>query len=84
MAAVSYHVLVPVGPVLLLAGLSALQPLVGDGVPVDGGVVDHARTLPRHHDGRVVLGVGLNVLRLRAAGWRWQKEGGGGEKGQGW
>lgn len=64
----SYHILVPVCPVLLLARVSALQPLVGDGVPVDGCVVNRAGTLPRHHDGRVVLGVSLDVLWLRAAG----------------
>lgn len=66
----SHHVLVPVSPVLPLALFPSLQPLVGDGVPVDGGVVDRAGSLPRHHDGGVVLGVRLDVLRLRAAGWR--------------
>ena len=65
---VSYHVLVPVCPILLLGLVLALQPLVGDGVPVDGGVVNHAGALPRHHDGRVVLGIGLNVFWLQAAG----------------
>ena len=59
-----YHILVPVCPVLLLVLVSALQPLVRDGVPVDGRVVNHAGALPRHHDGGVVLSIGLNVLRL--------------------
>lgn len=77
----SHHVLVPVGPVLVLDLLPALQPLIGDSVPVDGGVVHHPGTLPRHHDGGVVLGVGLDVLRLRAADWTsGEKERGGGLK----
>lgn len=70
----SYHVLVSICPVLLLALVTALQPLVGDGVPVDGRVVNHTWTLPHHHDGRIVLGVSLNILWLWAAGWRWQEK----------
>lgn len=70
-----YHVLVSIRPVLLLALLPALENLVDDCVPVDGGVEDHPGTLPRHHDGGVVLGVGLNVLWLWGAGWRQEKRG---------
>lgn len=63
----SHHVLIPVRPVLALDLVPALQPLVGDGVPVDGGVVHRPGALPRHHDGCVVLGIRLNVFRLRTA-----------------
>lgn len=60
----SYHVLVSVGPVFLLGLVLALEPLVRDCVPVYGCVVHHARSLPCHDDGRVVLGIGLNIFRL--------------------
>lgn len=66
----SYHILVSICPVLLFDLISALQPLVGDGIPVDGGVENRAGTLPRHHDGGVVLSVGLYVLWLWAARWK--------------
>lgn len=68
----SYHILVPVCPVLLLFLVLALQPLVHNCVPVDGCVINHSRTLPCHHDGRVILGISLNVLWLWAAGYRWE------------
>lgn len=63
----SYHVLIPVRPVLAPDLVSALQPLIGDGVPVDGGVVNCPGALPRHHNGCVILGIGLNIFRLWTA-----------------
>lgn len=63
----SHHILIPIGPVLSLDLVSALQPLVGDSVPVDGGVVDRPGALPRHHYGCVVLGVSLDIFWLRTA-----------------
>lgn len=59
-----YHILVSIRPVLLFALVLALESLVGDCVPVDGCVVNHAGTLPCHDDGCVVLGISLNIFWL--------------------
>lgn len=63
----THHILVSICQILLFGWVFALESLVGDGVALNGGVVDGPWPLPRHHDASVILRVCLHVLRFGAA-----------------
>lgn len=63
----THHILVSICQILLFGWVFALESLVGDGVALNGGVIDGPWPLPRHHDAGVILRVCLHVLRFGAA-----------------
>lgn len=72
----TYNILVTVGQVDGGGGASQGGRPVLDGVPLDGGVVDGPRSLPRHQQAAEVVRRRLHVLGLGAADWEGTQGGG--------